>query len=252
MYTIHELAALAGVTPRTLRYYHQLGLLPPAAVADNGYRLYGPEQAARLQQILCYREMGLELREIAPLLNASPGQRAAALERQLAAVRAEQARLQVLETTLLHTILELKGDYLMTDKERFEGLKRQTVAQNEAAYGAELRQNYGDGVIDAANDKLLGLTEAQWQDTAALEQRILQRLVELAPAGDPAGEDGVELARLHAEWLRRHWPEGLYTPAMHLQMAQMYRADARFAAYYDKAAPGGCEFLCRAIEALCG
>ena len=32
MYTIHELAALAGVSTRTLRYYHQLGLLPPAAV----------------------------------------------------------------------------------------------------------------------------------------------------------------------------------------------------------------------------
>ena len=59
MYTIHELAALAGVSTRTLRYYHQLGLLPPAAVADNGYRLYGPEQAAALQQILCFRDMGL-------------------------------------------------------------------------------------------------------------------------------------------------------------------------------------------------
>ena len=79
MYTIHELAALAGVSTRTLRYYHQLGLLPPAAVADNGYRLYGPEQAAALQQILCFRDMGLELRDIPPLLHASPARRAAAL-----------------------------------------------------------------------------------------------------------------------------------------------------------------------------
>ena len=251
MYTIHELAALAGVSTRTLRYYHQLGLLPPAAVADNGYRLYGPEQAAALQQILCFRDMGLELRDIPPLLHASPARRAAALEQRLAEVRAEQQRLQTLETTLQHTILELKGEYTMTDKERFEGLKRQAVADNEQRYGAEVRQKYGDAVADAANARLLAQTEEQWQDTAALEKEILERLTALAPAADPAGEEGRRLAALHGEWLRRHWPEGLYSPEMHLQMAQMYRADERFAAYYDKAVDGGCEFLCRAIEALC-
>lgn len=252
MYTIHELAALAGVTTRTLRYYHKLGLLPPAAVADNGYRLYGPEQAAALQQILCYRELGMELKDIAPLLRAPSAERAAALERQLAAVQAEQRRLQQLETTLQYTILELKGEYTMTDEQRFEGLKRQTVADNERRYGQEARQKYGDAVVDAANDRLLGMTREQWQDTAALEQEILQRLAALAPTADPAGEQGRALAQLHGEWLRRQWPEGLYSPAMHLQMAQMYQADPRFAAYYDKAVDGGCQWLCRAIEALCG
>ena len=251
MYTIHELAALAGVTTRTLRYYHQLGLLPPARVADNGYRLYGPEQAAALQQILCYREMGMELKDIAPLLKAPAEARAAALEQRLAAVRAEQQRLQTLEVTLRRTILELKGEYTMTDKERFEGLKRQAVADKEQSWGADARQKYGEAAVDAANDKLMSMGPEQWQDTAALEERIKAQLKALAPAGYPAGDEGRRLAQLHGEWLRRRWPDGLYSPEMHLQMAQLYRADERFAACYDQAVPGGCEYLCRAIEALC-
>ena len=51
-YSIHQLAELAGVTTRTLRYYDQIGLLPPASVGENGYRSYGPAQVRRRQQIL--------------------------------------------------------------------------------------------------------------------------------------------------------------------------------------------------------
>ena len=62
----------------------------------------------------------------------------------------------------------------MTDKERFEGLKRQAVADNEQRYGAEVRQKYGDAAVDAVNARLLAQTEEQWQDTAALEKEILE------------------------------------------------------------------------------
>ena len=43
-YTIQELARLAGVTPRTLRWYDQIGLLKPSRVADSGYRYYGADE----------------------------------------------------------------------------------------------------------------------------------------------------------------------------------------------------------------
>lgn len=38
-YSIRALAQLSGVSSRTLRYYDEIGLLKPAAVSDNGYRL---------------------------------------------------------------------------------------------------------------------------------------------------------------------------------------------------------------------
>ena len=58
-YTVKALAELAGVTPRTLRWYDQKGLLRPRRTTEAGYRLYGPEEVDRLQNILFYNELGL-------------------------------------------------------------------------------------------------------------------------------------------------------------------------------------------------
>ena len=44
MMTVHEVARLAGVSERTLRYYDQLGLLPPASATEAGYRLYSEKR----------------------------------------------------------------------------------------------------------------------------------------------------------------------------------------------------------------
>ena len=52
MLTIHQMAERTGVTIRALRYYDKIGLLPPGAVSPAGYRLYGPAELERLQQIL--------------------------------------------------------------------------------------------------------------------------------------------------------------------------------------------------------
>ena len=48
-YTVKALADLAGVTPRTLRWYDRIGLLKPLRTTEAGYRLYGPAQLDRLQ-----------------------------------------------------------------------------------------------------------------------------------------------------------------------------------------------------------
>ena len=64
MLTIHQMAERTGVTIRALRYYDKIGLLPPGAVSPAGYRLYGPAELERLQQILFYRELGFELADI--------------------------------------------------------------------------------------------------------------------------------------------------------------------------------------------
>ena len=64
MYTVKQLARSAGVTPRTLHFYDEIGLLKPTRVGDNGYRYYDEEAMLRLQQILLYRKMELPLEEI--------------------------------------------------------------------------------------------------------------------------------------------------------------------------------------------
>jgi DNA-binding transcriptional MerR regulator len=59
-YGIEELAALGGVTRRTVRYYVQEGLLPTPLGVGRG-RHYGPEHLARLQAVKALQEQGLSL-----------------------------------------------------------------------------------------------------------------------------------------------------------------------------------------------
>ena len=70
-YTIKELADIAGVSVRTLHYYDQIGLLQPAYIYDNGYRIYEAPELTRLQHILFFRSLDFSLKEIQEILDAS-------------------------------------------------------------------------------------------------------------------------------------------------------------------------------------
>ena len=63
-YSIQALSRLSGVTTRTLRWYDEIGLLKPSRVAESGNRYYGPAEVDRLQDILYYRALGVELARI--------------------------------------------------------------------------------------------------------------------------------------------------------------------------------------------
>jgi DNA-binding transcriptional MerR regulator len=70
MFGIGTVARLAQVSVRTLRYYDEIGLLPPVWVdPDTGYRWYAPEQLHRLHRILALRDLGVRLSEIHVLLD---------------------------------------------------------------------------------------------------------------------------------------------------------------------------------------
>ena len=61
MMTIHEVSKLAGVSVRTLHHYDAIGLLPPTALTEAGYRLYDDTALARLQFILLMNAWCLRL-----------------------------------------------------------------------------------------------------------------------------------------------------------------------------------------------
>jgi len=65
---IGQLARQFDLNPKTIRYYEELGLLPPAGRAESGYRQYGPEDVARLSFVRKAKLLGLSLGEIAELL----------------------------------------------------------------------------------------------------------------------------------------------------------------------------------------
>ncbi|MCO8277740.1 MerR family transcriptional regulator [Actinoplanes sp. TRM 88003] len=65
-----EIARLAGVSVRTLRHYHQVGVLPEPARRGNGYREYSVSDLVLLLRIRRLAELGLPLEEIPPLLES--------------------------------------------------------------------------------------------------------------------------------------------------------------------------------------
>lgn len=69
MLTIGQVAQLAGTTVRTVRHYHQTGLLPEPPRSPNGYRQYRGSDLSRLHQIRQLSELGLALADIRRLVN---------------------------------------------------------------------------------------------------------------------------------------------------------------------------------------
>ena len=141
----------------------------------------------------------------------------------------------------------------MNDEERFEQLKKDSVAQFEEEYGAEARELYGDAAIDESNERMLGMSKLAWDAKEELEQRIKDRLVIAMETGDPASSEARMVAEMHAQWIRVHWGEGAYSPEAHVQLAEGYLHDPRFVEYYDGACgEGATEFLRDAIKANMG
>jgi DNA-binding transcriptional MerR regulator len=80
MLTISQLAATAGVTVRTVRHYHQIGLLPEPARDASGYRRYGAQAAVDLIRIRTLADAGVPLARIDAVMHAGPAEFAAAID----------------------------------------------------------------------------------------------------------------------------------------------------------------------------
>lgn len=257
-YTPAQLARLSGVSVRTLHHYDQIGLLVPAR-RDNGYRVYRTADVNRLQQTLIYRGLGIELAEIATLLDAAPRDQADAMRRHLNDLHRKRHEIDRLIHTVESTIDHLEGrmemkaqnsDKATAEKHKFESLKRQAIEENERVYGEEARAKYGDKTVDAANEKLLHMDQRGWTDINQLGEDILKQLSSAMELGDPTGDAARNLVQMHATWLRAFWPDGIYCAQAHRNMADMYVADERFTAYYDgPCGEGATRFLRDAIYA---
>lgn len=244
-YTIGELGKLAGVSTRTLRHYDKIGLLKPARTSPSGYRLYGPAEVDRLQQILFYRELGFELERIKAIVSAPDFDGASALKEHLASLVAKRSQLDTLIANVEKSIEAVEGKRIMADQEKFEGFKRSLIEENEKRFGKEVRERYGDEAVERSNAKLMGMSKEEYERGEALAAQIHETLRAAMETGDPAGELAQKAADLHRQWLTLYWDS--YSKEAHAGLAQMYVDDERFKAYYDKDQPGTAEFLRDAI-----
>ncbi len=245
-YTVQKLGQMAGISTRTLRYYDEIGILKPARINSSGYRIYGQAEVDRLQQIMLYREMGVNLEVIRDILSSKTFDELAALRDHLIKLLAQRQQIDILITNVEKTIESREGRRIMKDNEKFEGFKKKLVEDNEKKYGQEIGEKYGEEAVKASNAKLMNMTEAQFAEYEKLGQEVLDTLEQAFVTGDPAGELGQRTADLHRQWLGYTW--GSYNKEAHAGLAQMYVDDERFTAFYDKKQPGLAVFLRDAIH----
>ncbi len=122
--SIGELASRTGLPVRTIRFYSDSGVVPPAGRTDAGYRLYGPDALARLGLVRALRDLGVDLATIRRVLERElsvadvAAAHAAALDAQIRVLRVQQAVLVAVarrgsdpkELQTMHRLAQLSDD----------------------------------------------------------------------------------------------------------------------------------------------
>jgi DNA-binding transcriptional MerR regulator len=242
-FLITEVARLSGVTSRTLRYYGEIGLLPPAGTAGNGYRLYEQQDLLRLQQILLLRELGLGLAEIGQILDEQrdPVQ---ALRGHRERLIQEHSRLGTLIGTVSRTITELTSSTggAMQHINRPENL---FAGFDPSRYEAEARERWPEQWEQSkrVTDRLTAedTDRMQRESTAAMI-----RMAELMVAGTPVTDEAVqaEIESTYRSICRMWTPDA----AAFAGLGRMYVEDERFTATYDAISPGLAQYYCDAMD----
>lgn len=244
-YTVNKLAALANVSTRTLRYYDEIGILKPARINSSGYRIYGQHEVDRLQQILFYRELGVNLEQIKEIIASQDFDEKKALEEHRKLLISKRTQLDILIQNVEKTIMSKEGNYNMSNNEKFEGFKNELITDNEKKFGKEAREKYGDKAVDKSNKIFKNMTEEQYKKLERLGNEVTETLEKAFKEGKPDSDTAQKAAELHGKWLSFCWGE--YSKEAHANITQMYVEDERFKAYYDSKNPGTAEFLREAV-----
>ncbi|MEY8559896.1 MerR family transcriptional regulator [Jeotgalicoccus halotolerans] len=232
---IKELAELSGVSVRTLHHYDAIGLLTPETDAVNGYRNYSDEDISRLQQILFFRQLNFKLGQIKDILDSPHYIKREALQMQKDIILKEHARLESIVKLIDKTIKEEKGEIIMTNEEKFEGVD---FSQNP--YEDEAREKWGSQSVDESKQKLKKI------GTKDAEQKFNSIYTELSKVRHMEA-DSKEAQELIHEWYEFLNEKGEYTPEMFKGLGDMYTKDERFKENIDKFGEGLAEFMQQAM-----
>jgi len=231
-YSINELAKLAGISSRTLRYYDKQGLLKARRNPENNYRYYEESEVDQLQRILFLKLFDLPLEQIKKVMQTSPKAQYQVLLNQRNKLVAQEQYLGDLIRNLDKTLASMKGEAQMTDTEKFATLKKEMVNKNERLYGTEIREKYGDAQIDLSNEKFSSLSADELTHFKKLNAEILTELKDFDKTAGVKQVAAKHIFDLHKEYLLTIWPKDQYSGEAHKNLAQMYVCDPRFSKYY--------------------
>lgn len=243
-YTIKQLATLAGISTRTLRYYDEIGLLKPEKVGRNSYRYYGKESALGLQQIRFYRELDLPLGKIKQIMGEEKFNATHALEEHRKALEKRIERTKSLIETIEETLLHIKGEKRMEDKNLFKAF----TEEEEEAYTREAEQMYDPVVVRASQKKWKSYSVEDKErigEEGNAAYAAIAAAIPLGP-GSPEAQAGVEMWRKHMDYF--------WTPSFEQLegLTDLYNTEPRFKANFDKIDPRLAAFMREAVKIYVG
>lgn len=243
LYSVQGLANIAKVSVRTLHYYDQIGLLKPSIIAKNGYRQYSETELLRLQQILFFKELDLPLAEISRILSMPRFNLIAALKNHKQAIEQKKRHLHKLLKTIEKTMNKLEHHTPMEDTELYEGF----TPEQQKEYQKEAEQRWGH--TDAYRTSTERVKNMSKEQQAELQRQGIEWTKKLSTLmdQDPTSPEIQAMIAQHYNGLRTFYEPNL---ELYRGLADMYVADARFTAYYDKHRPGLATFMQKAMHAF--
>lgn len=249
-YSVGEAAAILGVTVRLLHHYDEVGLARPSDRTASGHRRYRVDDLARLRQVLTYRALGFSLSEIAAILEDPRANAGTHLRRQHHLLTDRITRLQqmlaAVDSALEATMSEQAPRIVPSPGQQEELLGEVAFP---AEWEAQVTRQFGHAPeFEESTHRIAAYTTEDWRQIMEDEQSICRRLATVMAAGAPPESDAaMDLAEEHRNGLRRWFFD--CTPELHVAFAQMFDADERMRASFERVAAGLTGYLRRAIVA---
>ena len=239
--TVKKVSELTGVSIRTLRYYDEIGLLPPASHTEGGYRLYDDTALERLQQILLFRELEFPLKDIVRIVSSPDFDRKKALEQQIELLELKKQRLEYL-------IAFARGIKLIGVRAvDFSAFDRSKLDE----YAKRAKEQWGD------TPEYKELKEKESHRTPEEEKQLMERFMSLfaefgeLKSGSPDSKEAQAMVKKLQDFITEH----LYTCTDKILsgLGKMYAGGGEISENIDKVGgKGTAEFAAAAIEAYCG
>lgn len=208
---VGELAERIGLTVRTLHWYDEIGLLPPARRTRAGHRIYGPDQVERLQRIRSLRHVGLSLQEIRDVLDRDDLSLLQVLELHAARLEEEAERLRLVAERIDRALDAVRDTGRVEVHTLIDTME--AMAMYEKYYTPEQLETLAKRRREVGEERIREVEE-EWRE-------LYRRLGEAMADGADPGSPRVQTLAEKAQSLIREFTGG--DPGIRASLERMYQ-----------------------------
>ena len=242
-YKVSDVARTTGVSVRTLHYYDEIGLLVPTDRTTKGYRLYSEQDVLRLQQILIGRSLGFSLNDIKRSMDDPAFDVAKSLQRQRELLVERLSDTHKIIAAIDETLARLSN----RKKKRLD-LTKIFDGFDPALYEEEVREKWGETEAYAESARRTkDYSEQEWRAIKDEQADLWKDAARAKEAGEKADSKAAfEIVDRHRRYVTR-W---FYTllPDAHVQLANMWEVDQRYADSIDRYGAGLTAWVAAAVR----